>query len=151
MQTPRNLNNLPLASHPLFKAGDVDHARHTLSRLYTSINLEPCTKSKAFHFWTWHDIYDSNLGAVRKTYDGPLTLADDMTVWNVTDAQIVVREAITTEDVAPTTVRPKPTEPLSVNPMRSRLSGFLRASMLANGRVIHLRQCPNSRTKRELK
>lgn len=102
MQTPRNLNNLPLASHPLFKAGDVDHARHTLSRLYTSINLEPCTKSKAFHFWTWHDIYDSNLEAVRKTYDGPLTLADDMTVWNVTDAQIVVREAITTEDVAPT-------------------------------------------------
>ena len=26
----------------------------------------------------------------------------DMTVWNVTDEQIVVREAITAEDVAPT-------------------------------------------------
>lgn len=40
--------------------------------------------------------------AVRKTYDGPLTLADDMTVWNVTDEQVVVREALVAEDVAPT-------------------------------------------------
>ena len=54
-----------------------------------------------YHFWTWHDIYESNLEAVRETYDGPLTLADDMTLWNVTDEQIVVREAIVTEDVAP--------------------------------------------------
>ncbi len=55
-----------------------------------------------YHFWTWHDIYDENLAAVRETYDGPLTLADDLTVWNVTDEQVVVREAIVTEDVAPT-------------------------------------------------
>ena len=55
-----------------------------------------------YHFWTWHDIYDETLGAVRETYDGPLTLASDMTVWNVTDAQVIVREAIVTEDVAPT-------------------------------------------------
>jgi len=55
-----------------------------------------------YHFWTWHDIFDSNLEAVRTTYDGPLTLADDMTVWNVTDEQIVVREVIGSEDVAPT-------------------------------------------------
>ena len=39
---------------------------------------------------------------MRQTYDGPLTLATDMTVWNVTDEQVVVREAITTEDTAPT-------------------------------------------------
>jgi ribonuclease Z len=55
-----------------------------------------------YHFWTWHDIYDSNLEAVRKTYDGPLTLARDMTVWNVTDEQVVVREAFADENVAPT-------------------------------------------------
>jgi len=55
-----------------------------------------------YHFWTWHDIYDDTLDAVRETYDGPLTLASDMTVWNVTDDQIVVREAIASEDVAPT-------------------------------------------------
>jgi ribonuclease Z len=54
-----------------------------------------------YHFWTWHDSFDSNLEAVRQTYDGPLTLADDLKVWNVTDKQIVVREAIVTEEVAP--------------------------------------------------
>ena len=55
-----------------------------------------------YHFWTWHDIYSDTLEAVRQTYDGPLTLASDMTVWNVTDDQIVVREAAEDENVAPT-------------------------------------------------
>ncbi|MCG8686334.1 MAG: MBL fold metallo-hydrolase [Desulfobacterales bacterium] len=55
-----------------------------------------------YHFWTWHDLYDETLEEVRKVYDGPLTLADDMTVWNVTDEQVLIREAIVTEDVAPT-------------------------------------------------
>lgn len=55
-----------------------------------------------YHFWTWHDVYDETLEAVRETYDGPLTLASDMTVWNVTDEQVVVREAIQDENVAPT-------------------------------------------------
>jgi len=56
----------------------------------------------AYHIWNWHDLYDETLEAVRQTYDGPLTIARDLTVWNVTDEQVVVREAITTEDVAPT-------------------------------------------------
>ncbi len=55
-----------------------------------------------YHFWTWHDILGPTRDAVRETYDGPLTLADDFTVWNVTEEQIVVRKAIVTEDVAPT-------------------------------------------------
>ena len=54
-----------------------------------------------YHFWTWHDLYDEILETVRSTYDGPLTLADDMTVWNVTDKQVVVRKALVSEDVAP--------------------------------------------------
>jgi len=55
-----------------------------------------------YHFWTWHDVFDKTLEAVRETYDGPLTLATDLTVWNVTDEQVVVREAIGDENVAPT-------------------------------------------------
>jgi hypothetical protein len=39
---------------------------------------------------------------VRETYDGPLTPASDMMVWNVTDEQIVVRGARVDENVAPT-------------------------------------------------
>jgi len=46
-------------------------------------------------------IYDDNLEQVRKTYDGPLTLATDMTVWNVTDEQVVVREVAEDENVMP--------------------------------------------------
>ncbi len=55
-----------------------------------------------YHFWTFHDVYDEVLETVRTTYDGPLTLATDMTVWNVTDEQVVVREVYEDENVAPT-------------------------------------------------
>ena len=55
-----------------------------------------------YHFWTFHDVFDKTLEAVRETYDGPLTLATDLMVWNVTDEQVVVREAIVDENVAPT-------------------------------------------------
>jgi ribonuclease Z len=54
-----------------------------------------------YHFWTWHDVFPDTLEAVRETYDGPLTLATDMTVWNVTDEQIVTREAMVDENVMP--------------------------------------------------
>jgi ribonuclease Z len=56
----------------------------------------------AYHSWTWHDVYDQTLEAVRETYDGPLTIATDLMVWNVTDDQVVVREVIASEDVQPT-------------------------------------------------
>ena len=55
-----------------------------------------------YHFWTFHDIYDEVYDGVRETYDGPLTLAHDMMIWNVTDEQIVVREVYEDENVAPT-------------------------------------------------
>jgi ribonuclease Z len=71
-----------------------------------------------YHLWTWHHIYDESLVAVRKTYDGPLMLATDRTVWNVTDEQVVVREAFIDENVAPTgrtaTYRSAKREPPSV-------------------------------------
>lgn len=56
----------------------------------------------AYHSWTWHDVYDETFAAVRETYEGPLTIATDMMVWNVTDEQIVVREVIASENVQPT-------------------------------------------------
>jgi len=36
---------------------------------------------------------------IRKTYDGPLTLAKDMLVWNVTKEDIKVREVVYNENV----------------------------------------------------
>lgn len=55
----------------------------------------------AYHFFndldTWQDMYDE----IRQTYDGPLTLAKDLLVWNVTDEGITVREVVAQESVWP--------------------------------------------------
>ena len=55
----------------------------------------------AYHFFndidTWEDIYNE----IRTTYDGPLTLAKDLMVWNVTDEEIKVREVVAQESVWP--------------------------------------------------
>ncbi len=45
-----------------------------------------------YHFWNHPDILPETLELVRSTYDGPLTLADDLTVFNVTKDHIEVRE-----------------------------------------------------------
>ena len=46
----------------------------------------------AYHYWNHRDIEFEIFEGVRKTYDGPLTMAADMTVFNVTNDDIVVRE-----------------------------------------------------------
>ena len=55
----------------------------------------------AYHFFndenTWEDMYNE----IRSTYDGPLTLAKDLLVWNVTDDEIKVREVVAQEAVWP--------------------------------------------------
>ena len=55
----------------------------------------------AYHFFndenTWEDMYNE----IRSTYDGPLTLARDLLVWNVTDDEIKVREVVAQEAVWP--------------------------------------------------
>ncbi len=44
------------------------------------------------HYWNHRDIELELFERVRKTYDGPLTMADDLTVLNVTKDHIEVRE-----------------------------------------------------------
>jgi ribonuclease Z len=48
----------------------------------------------AYHFWTGIDSTPGVLERVRKTYDGPLSLAKDYMVWNVTKDEIKVRMAV---------------------------------------------------------
>jgi ribonuclease Z len=47
----------------------------------------------AYHFWTGIDSSPGVLERVRKTYDGPLSMAKDYMVWNVTRDDIRVRMA----------------------------------------------------------
>ncbi len=55
----------------------------------------------AYHFFNDFDTSPKILEGIRSTYDGPLTLADDMMVWNVTKDEITVRNVIFDENVWP--------------------------------------------------
>ena len=46
----------------------------------------------AYHYWNHRDIEFEIFEGVRKTYDGPLAMADDLTVINVKKDHIEVRE-----------------------------------------------------------
>jgi len=55
----------------------------------------------AFHFFNDFDTAPEMEQAIRTHYKGPLTLAKDMMVWNVSREQIVSRMAVTSPDVWP--------------------------------------------------
>jgi len=51
----------------------------------------------AYHFYKDHDTTGPILERIRKTYDGPLSLAEDHMVWNVTKDKITERLAVVDE------------------------------------------------------
>lgn len=53
----------------------------------------------AYHFINDFDTAPNIQDGIRKTYDGPLTLAKDMLVWNVTKDNIRVREVVYNKNV----------------------------------------------------
>jgi hypothetical protein len=55
----------------------------------------------AYHYWNHRDVEFGIYDGVRKTYDGPLTMSDDLTVINVTKDHIEVREATINHDSWP--------------------------------------------------
>jgi ribonuclease Z len=61
----------------------------------------------AYHFFKDPDTAPQVYDRIRKTYDGPLSLAEDFMVWNVTKDDIRVRMAVTEERTwAPPLARP---------------------------------------------
>lgn len=54
-----------------------------------------------FHFFNDFDTGSAVWDEVRKTYDGPLTLAKDMMIWNVTPDAVTAREIAYSEDSWP--------------------------------------------------
>ena len=58
--------------------------------------VEPCM-AVAYHFFNDFDTATSVYERIRSTYDGPLSLAQDFMVWNVTKDNIRVRMAVTEE------------------------------------------------------
>jgi ribonuclease Z len=54
-----------------------------------------------YHFYNDHDTLPAQLADVRKTYDGPLAMATDYMVFNVTREEIRVRMAAIDQDIWP--------------------------------------------------
>lgn len=55
----------------------------------------------AYHYWNHRDIEFEIFKGVRSTYDGPLTMADDLTIINVTRDHIEVRDVTFNHDSWP--------------------------------------------------
>ena len=86
----------------------------------------------AFHFFneegTRYDVYQG----VRTTYDGPLSMATDMMVWNVTDEKVTERMAVSPDDawsVPGTGVQGKPDYTVD-NPMTPFIKGGTRGDIM---------------------
>ena len=55
----------------------------------------------AYHTVLLPDIHQGMLEGIRKTYDGPLTIATDLVVWNVTKDAIITSAAVFGDRVTP--------------------------------------------------
>jgi ribonuclease Z len=65
----------------------------------------------AYHFFNDFDISPDINDRVRETYDGPLSLATDYMVWNITKDDIRIRMAVVDEDVWPPPLTEEPLIP----------------------------------------
>jgi len=85
----------------------------------------------AYHFFNDFDTSPAVLRDVRRTYDGPLALAVDYMVFNVTKEDVKVRMAAIDEDIWP---QPSniPLVPPDIKLQRTSLSDYLK-----DGRVVH--------------
>jgi len=81
-----------------------------------------------YHFFNDYDTLPNVLEAVRSTYDGPLALAIDFMVFNITKDDIRVRMAVTDEDIWP-----QPATQAKLPPDASKRIGF--SDFIFGGRV----------------
>jgi len=79
----------------------------------------------AYHFFKDFDTTASINDRIRSTYDGPLSLAQDFMVWNVTKEKITVRMAVVNEEVwpPPASEKPEPPDPSRRVPFSDLISG----------------------------
>ena len=84
----------------------------------------------AYHYWNHRDVELEIFEGVRRTYDGPLTMAADLTVLNVTKDHIEVREVTFNHESQPQgTSREWDTAPRS-EPATGLMSDWLREGTL---------------------
>ena len=64
----------------------------------------------AYHTFSDFNVAPDTIAAIRETYDGPLTLAEDLLVWNITADEVRVRQTVAPDDPLPATP-PEPAGP----------------------------------------
>ena len=85
----------------------------------------------AYHFFNDFDTAPQVLRDIRRTYDGPLALATDYMVFNVTKKEVRVRMAVTDEDIWP-----QPSN-IPLVPPDPKLTRTELSQWLLEGRVVH--------------
>ena len=55
----------------------------------------------AYHTFNDFNVAPDIIAGIRQSYDGPLTLADDLLVWNIDDAGVTPRRVIATDEPLP--------------------------------------------------
>jgi len=82
----------------------------------------------AYHTFTDFNVAPDIIGGIRENYDGPLTLADDLLVWNIDANGVRVRRVIGTDEPLPATP-PEPAGPPDPSE-RTEMSDWLEAGRL---------------------
>ena len=115
---------------PVEDALNVGTQVHTAPSMFGKVmSLTEPRMAVAYHFYNDFDIAPIVERDIRKTYDGPLSLATDYMIWNVTKDDIRVRMAVVDEDAWPL---PSTTEKLPADP--SERVGF--TQFLLDGRDV---------------
>ncbi len=110
MNTPEQLRDFYNQPPPLALAMNTDF--HTSAQAFGKVmSMVKPRHAVAYHFFneeaTRYGVYQ----AIRETYDGPLSMATDLMVWNVTKDEIKERMAVATHEawsVPGTAVQPPP-------------------------------------------
>jgi ribonuclease Z len=96
---------------------DPERARIVATKIHTPpqacgkifAKLEPRI-AVAYHTFNDFNVTPGVIAGIRENYDGPLTLADDMLVWNINEQGIRVRRVIATDEPLPASP-PQPAGP----------------------------------------
>jgi ribonuclease Z len=104
---------------PVGRALEVATQIHTAPEAFGKVmsDLTP-RMAIAFHFFNDFDTYNGVYEGIRSTYDGPLSLATDLMVWNVTKENIKVRMCNPIEDAWPQP-SPLPMPPMDQTGMKN--------------------------------
>jgi hypothetical protein len=94
----------------------------------------------AYHALLLPELLQESTEKIRATYDGPLTIAGDLMVWNVTKDKITLREAVVSEMPYPPPAGPEWGK--ACNPKGKR---FLMLSRAVGGKSTYRHHCRRSR------